>query len=370
MPMCAMLFTWSGLLLVTLWIAGQILTDRYAWSQWVWWVPSAWWVLFGWGLLIGSLLLRRTGKKQKRKRPFFLRRRLVQTAVLAGCVGMVLNLVFVDQRWQNGVMGHGVHWARGADDGKVRVVHWNLSAGEIDVDQAVGWIDELNIDVVLIANPRWDGQRGELVEGLKGVVGEEGTVRRLPRAVVASRFGLVGSSVVYLSASGGEGNPEEAMRATGDFGWVALLRFDGGKRFGEFDVWFVDLPSEPMVHRMESMGRVVGLLKERDLRLNPALIIGDFNTVRGSASLGLFDEFEDGGGFVDAFEACGAFGGSWRPTGMGGVKGWVAQRSSWHIDLSLVGNGWGIDGYELVTPNGADWGREISHRAQVVDIER
>ncbi len=290
----------------------------------------------------------------------------VRLVLLIGCVGMVLNLMFFAERWQNGIAMYGIHWARAVDDGKVRVMHWNLSAGEIDVGRTVAWIQESNVDVALIANPRWNEQRQELVDGLEGIVDEGGTVRRLPRAVVMSRFELLSVSMVSLNAHDAEG---DSLRATGGFGWVSLLKFDGGEEHGVFDVWFVDLPSEPTVHRMESMGEVVELLRGSKGGLRPALVVGDFNTVRGSASLGLFDEFEDGDGFVDAFEERGAFGGSWRPNGLTGLRGWIATRSSWHIDLSLVGNGWGVHGYELVMPDGSSWGEGVSHRAQVVDIE-
>ena len=353
-----------GGLVVGLFVVSRVVTDRFGWSQWVWWVPAGWFVVVGWGFLMGSGLVGWLGKRRgwRGRRPVVL-----QGVLLVGCLGMGLNLVFGVWRVQN-VIG-GIHWTSTYENGRVRVMHWNLSAGEIDVEKTVAWIDESNVDVVLIANPRLDGQRRALVEGLEGVVGEGGVVRRLPRGVVMSRFDVVESSVVFVSAGGGGGG-EDVMRATGDFGWVAMLKFDLGEG-EELGVWFVDLPSEPGVHRMELIGRVAGLLEARAEGVRPALIVGDFNTVRGSGSLGLFDVFEDGAGFVDAFEERGlGNGGSWRPGGLTGVKGWVAGRSGWGIDLSLVGNGWRAGGYELLMPDGGDWGGlgGLSHRAQVVDL--
>lgn len=355
-------------------VVSRGLTDLFLWSQWVWWVPAVWFVALGWGVLGLSVLVGWLGKKRGRSG----RRRFLLWGVVVGCVGMSLNLVFGVWRVQNVIGGYGIHWSSVYENGRVRVLHWNLAAGEIDVERTVEWIGESNVDVVLIANARFDGQRRGLVEGLEWVFGDEGSVRRLSRGVVASRFEIVRSSVVYVSASGGEKTGEkadkEAMRSTGDFGWVVMLSFDRGEGVvGDerlFDVWFVDFPSEPRVHRVESMGGVVAMLRERAEGLNPALIVGDFNVVRGSGSLGLFDVFEDGGGFVDAFEERGAGSGSWRSTGLGGLKGWVAGRSSWHIDLSLVGNRWEATGYELLMPDGGVWGGGggVSHRAQVVDI--
>jgi hypothetical protein len=229
---------------------------------------------------------------------------------------------------------------------------------------------------MLLANTRFDGQRRALMDGMRERLGEGFSVRGLSRALVVSRYEILSAQVVYVSASGEEGPSEEALRATGDFGWVAMMTLDGGEKYGAFDVWLVDLPSEPTVHRMESMSRVVEAVRGRlgdevvDDVAGPAMVIGDFNTVRGSASLGVFDVFSNGG-FDDAFAARGSGAGSWRPMGLRGFKGWIAERSSWGIDLSLVGNGWETHGYQLVLPHGADWGAGgVSHVAQVVDIER
>lgn len=357
-----------GVGVVVVLVGSRVVTDRYEWSQWVWWVPAGWFVVMGWGLLVGSLFCWIMSRRRGGSR----RGAALRWVLLIGCLGMMMYVAFGVRRWQNVIGGYGIHWTRVLENGRVRVLHWNLSAGKVDVERFMGWVNESHADVILIANARWDGQRGELIEGLEGVFGEGWTVRRVLRGVVVSRFEILEMSTVTVSASGGEGVDDDAMRATGDFGWVVKMSLDGGDRFGEFGVWFVDLPSEPTVHRMESMGRVVESLRVegRDERpaLKPALIIGDFNTVRGSASLGLFDEFDSGDGYVDAFDARGALGGSWRPTGLTGLQGWAAGRSSWHIDLSLVGNGWWVDGYELLMPDGAVWGEGVSHKAQVVDI--
>ena len=355
-------------------VVSRVVTDRYEWSQWVWWVPAGWFVVMGWGLLVGSFVFWMMSRRKGGSR----RWAVLRWVLLIGCLGMMMYVAFGVRRWQNVVGGYGIHWTSVHENGRVRVVHWNLSAGEVDVERFMEWVNESHADVILIANARWDGQRGKLIDGFEGIVGEEWTVRRVLRGVVVSRFEILEMSTVTVSASGGEGADQDAMRATGDFGWAVKMSLDGGERFGEFGVWFVDLPSEPTVHRMESMERVVESLRveghDKRPALKPALIIGDFNTVRGSASLGLFDEFaevEDGErGFTDAFESRGAFGGSWRPTGVTGLRGWATRRSSWHIDLSLVGNGWWVDGYELVMPDGAVWGEGVSHKAQVVDIER
>ena len=358
-----------GIGLVVVFVVSRVVTDRFEWSQWVWWAPAWWFVVVGWGLLAGSMLVGWIGKRRGWKG----RGLVLRAVLLVGCVGMVMNVAFGVRRYQNGIGGYGIHWTRAAQDDRIRVLHWNIAAGEFDVPRAIQWIDQTNADIVLIANPRWDGQRNELAEGLNGIARNQATVRRLSRAMIMSRYEIVSTSMIYLSTDA-EDESETTMRPTGGFGWIALITLDRAQSPDAepelFDVWFVDLPSEPTTHRMESMHAVVEKLHTVEPPRSPALIIGDFNTVRGSASLKKLDVFADGSGFIDAFKARGSMGGSWQPSGLTGIKGWIAEHASWHIDLSLVNNNWSIDGYELVAPDWMQWGNGVSHKAQVVDIER
>lgn len=356
-----------GLLIVVVFTISRLLTDQYEWSQWIWWTPAWWFVLLAWMTLLGSVLFGWSCRKRGGKK----RGRTIRLLLLIGCIGMILNTVFGTWRYQNMLGGYGINWTRAANDDRVRVVHWNIAAGEFDVPQAIQWIDHANADIVLLANPRFDGQRATLTEGLNAIAGEHGTVRRLARAMVMSKFEIIHTSMIYLSTDA-EDQSDTAIRPTGGFGWIALLTLDRNQDPDAdpqpFDIWFVDLPSEPTAHRMESMHTVVEQLQAIQPPQSPALIIGDFNTVRASASLKQLDEFASTDGFVDAFKARGSLGGSWRPNGLTGIKGLIAEHSSWHIDLSLVGNGWSTNGYELATPDGAEWGTSISHKAQAVDI--
>lgn len=364
-----------GLVLVLVYVVSRVLTDRFGWSQWLWWAPAGWWVSGAWIALGVSGVLGVMGwLRGARKTVWGGGGGVVFWVYLLVCVGMVVHLAVWVVRVPNSIGGYGIHWTDTHE--RVRVMHWNIAAGSFDEEQVMEWMAPGNIDLVLLANTRFDGQRRALMEGLKERLGEGFAVRGLSRALVASRYEILSAQVVYVSASGKEGPSEEAVRATGDFGWVVMLTLDGGEMYGVFDVWLVDLPSEPTVHRMESMARVVETVRARlgeevaDDAVGPALVIGDFNTVRGSASLGAFDVFSQDG-FEDAFAARGAGRGTWRPMGLGGLKGWAAGRSSWGIDLALVGNGWRTHGYELVLPDGAEWEQGgVSHLAQVVDIER
>jgi hypothetical protein len=47
LPAGAMLATLGGLVVLVLWIVGRVLTDRFGWSQWVWWVVGICGSVFG-----------------------------------------------------------------------------------------------------------------------------------------------------------------------------------------------------------------------------------------------------------------------------------------------------------------------------------
>ncbi len=376
----SLLLSLVGIGFVVVFVGSRVVTDRFGWSQWVWWVPAVWWVVVVWGVwvlsrVIGWWSIYRGGRYGKKA--------VVRRVLLMGCVGVSVFVAFGEQRW------HRVAWGDGLEDraaGAVRVAHWNIAGAVVDEDAAIGLLNSLDVDVVLLSNARWDGQQGVLLEGLDVGGGDGGRVVKLGRAIVVSRLDVSAASLVYVRGDADDG---EGMRETGDLGWVCRVKIDGVDRHG-LVVWLVDLPSEPTVHRGVMMDRVVeavvndrGQVREfgedgvmrfeaNDGRLDaPGLIVGDFNTPRGSWSLGKFDVFGGGDGFSDAFGGVGyGFGRSWVP----GVDGWWRRAAvgiaGWHIDLSLVGNGWEATGYGLFG-EGLD-GDAIggAHRIQNVDLSR
>jgi Endonuclease/Exonuclease/phosphatase family len=374
-----------GVGLVVVFAVSRVLTDRFGWSQWVWWVPAVWWVVVVWWVwvvsrVIGWWSIHRGGRYGKKA--------VVRRVLLMGCVGVSVFVAFGEQRWYRVVWGDGLEDRAAA---AVRVAHWNIAGAVVDEDAAIGLLNSLDVDVVLLSNARWDAQQGVLLEGLDVGSGDDGRVVKLAqvvklgRAIVVSRLGASAASMVYVRGDADDG---EGMRSTGDLGWVCRVKIDGEDGRG-LVVWLVDLPSEPTVHRGVMMDRVVEAVRNdlgqvrvfgedgvmrfeaNDGRLDaPGLIVGDFNTPRGSWSLGKFDVFGGGDGFVDAFERVGyGFGRSWVP----GVDGWWRKAAvgiaGWHIDLSLVGNGWEATGYGLFGEglNGDAIGG--AHRIQVVDLK-
>ncbi|MGJ8636933.1 MAG: endonuclease/exonuclease/phosphatase family protein [Phycisphaerales bacterium] len=388
----SLLLSLVGIVVVVGFVVSRVLTDRFGWSQWVWWVPGMWWVVGVWGLwamsgVIGWVSVVRGGR--------YGRRVAVRRVLLVGCLGVSVFVLIGVQRWYRVIGGDaGIEPERSAQQRAedLRVVHWNIAGGEVDEGAFERLVDWLDADVVLVANARWDGQRELLRDGLMSRVGTAGVddgwggSLSIGQALVVSRF-RVSASVVYLGLAPDE--EERGVRGTGRYGWVAMVTVHRGEEEGgDVLVWLVDSPSEPTALRREMFEMMAGKIDERidqweDARKagrvvlpvsewgvvdRPALLIGDFNTPRGSGSLGVFDRFEGGDGFDDAFVQSGVGPArSWVPEGRNVIERFGIAIADWHIDLALTGNGWEAGGYGVFRSyNGRALGG--SHGVQVVDL--
>ena len=350
-----------GLVIAGGFVVGRVLTDTRHWSQYLYWIPVLWVLISCWGLWGLSALLGWRGLRPKGN--------FVRALLVLMCLGMTLfALVFV---WR--VQRPVLRLVSSGPEPDLRVVHWNIAADSFDVGTAAGVILDQDPDIALIANARWDGQRSALLEALGELIpdSDETGPRLAGSLLIASKYPVTHWGVVWLDPSA---NPEANTRSTGDRGWVVLLGIDVPDRDAPLVVWVVDLPSEPTQWRQETMDRAIRAGTRADVRVRtvedapvvdlsvPDLIVGDFNTPRGSDSLARFDGLS-GGGYVDAFERAGwGRGRSWVPvTGNPLARGAVAL-GDWHIDLALVGEGLRATGYGLFGPAPSD------HRAQRIEL--
>jgi len=124
-------------------------------------------------------------------------------------------------------------------------------------------------------------------------------------------------------------------------------------------VWFIDLPSNPLVHRE----RLAVLAQAQIARLasevqpvdgapevfpgSPDLVIGDLNIPRGARSLATLLP-----GFANAASAAGP----------GRLASWPRAFPLWHLDQAFVRPGIRPERYELIDPGSSD------HLAQVLSI--
>ncbi len=378
LPGLARLSALLGLAIATAWIVGRVETDRHPWSQYVWWIPPLWMLGSSWVLLGVSALL---GKAARR--PGGLLARPVLLLVNIACT---LQLVFGVWHMQR---------ALGSDaraPGSIRVLHWNQSATHLD---QVKWGDrilELGADIVLVSNAPWGEDRQTLLERFAPLApldrerwvnysyrikAEPSHYRVEGSALVASRYPMTRTGMVYF----GTGERQELLNhSSSNHGWVMFIELDltpDDPSDGPMVIWFVDMPSNPLRWRGEVMaearaaidawdgsGWVMGrhvweqVTREGGSFPEPDLVIGDFNTPRGSGSLATLAP-----GLADAFAqvGCGRAA-SWRPETGSAALGALYALGGWHIDLALAAPDWAPTRYRLIDPGVGP------HSMQVVDL--
>ncbi len=380
----------AGLLVVGQFVVGRVMTDRAHWSQYLWWVPVLWslpaaWLCWAASVGAGRLALRPGGV-------------MLRPVLLAACVGLTAWVLLGEWRVHRAVLG-GPPSPR---EHTLRLLHWNQSGRE-EIRDAGALVRSFDADIAVVVNARNGESRQEIVRSMLGTMAPESerTVRVLPgiedrresghvyadwRVILGSRGKILRAGVAPLSPVEGR---NEAWPTGWDMGAVAWFEIDLAERFPglgrPFVLWVVDMPSDPSLWRMEMMRTAAGAVERwRQPALEttpdgwwravgepvgvpaPDVVMGDFNTLRGSASLGVLAP-----GMRDAFEEAGwGRGSSWRQARAGvGGGGWrdramrgLLPLADWHIDLTLVGDAWRAERYRLVDPGAGP------HRVQVVDL--
>ncbi|MCI0629398.1 MAG: endonuclease/exonuclease/phosphatase family protein [Phycisphaerales bacterium] len=284
-----------ALLIVVSWFIGRVATDRYAWSQWLWWIPTP-------AVLLASAVgfavaLRPAGRAGRRRR----------RQLFWGASGVAILTYFatVEHRLL------GSEPISSATSNTIKVVHWNISHRPLqpNIEQIVAQLVELDGDVTVITNPSSVPWQPAMIEKLGA--GQQ--------PISIGTFGL-SSRFPILST--------RALIAM-DGIWIVEVEIDASAKLGRsVIVYLVDLPSNPRIPRMEQARRIRRSLDDA-ARLGgsapprpPDLIVGDFNITRGSASLDcMFPNMDH------AFDQAGHGYGATFPR----------QRPMWHIDHTLVG---------------------------------
>ena len=352
---------------VLAWVLSRLLTDRFVWSQPVWWVPSP--VLLGplWiagvcGLVRWASRARRVGRGRVGvARRVGDRRGWAARVVGAAAVLTLLVVLFGEMGLHRVLVGRA-----GAGEGeRVRLVFWN-QAGHRAGDLGPVFVP-LEPTVLVLANRHSDSSTGEVARAFA----ETGPVH----AAVGWPFDVFSRLPVRRWAStslGLEGRSRAANDASQrDSGWAAWYELETAG--GTLVVWAIDLPSDPRAHRVplaREAGRTLaswsgavrvregdGYRYEKMDRTGfpaPDVVVGDFNIPRGSASLGVLLEEAGAAGMRDAFDVAG-FG--WRRT-------WPREWPVWAIDHCFVGEGVRARSFETRDPGVG------GHRVLVVECAR
>lgn len=244
---------------VLAWLLGRMLSDRFAFSQWLLWIPTP--------AMLPAVLLGLLSSLPPGRKPRLKRRRLRTWALCALLIACYFALV-----------EHRL--LRGAPEvkGDLTVAHWNMTHWRTDADRLQ--VLDLICDLTILVDA-WGLRRDpDLLEALP----EDQEVLYLRRFMIITNQPVI------------EARPLIAH----DLGDVVLLRLDCSATLGrELVVYAMDLPSDPKLPRAETAGNMRALIDEAEGPA-PDLVVGDFNLTRNGAALrGLFPTlhhaFSDGG---------------------------------------------------------------------------
>jgi hypothetical protein len=274
---------------VAFWLVGRIFTDRFEWTQWLWWIPTPMAIgATALGLLSSTRRARTTARRRQR--------------MWRWCAAVVLILLYflvIEHRmWRSG--------AAITSRGAISIAHWNASAppGTLTAEDVTSRLIALDADITVLTGDYRLAHDQQVVDKLGG--GQNpvsvGTISLL------SRFPIERTQVLL------------AVHGT----YVNAVTIDTTEKLGKSTVvYMVDLPSDLKVPRMPLARKLREFPHFTAPARGPDIVIGDFNIPRGSASLSvLFPELSH------AFDQAGhGYGATFH-------RGWYFPL--YHIDHTLV----------------------------------
>jgi len=229
------------------WLLGRNVSDRYAWSQWLLWIPTP-------AVLLAVAAALAVGCRRDDV-PGRRRRRLIAWGVTGGVVLGFFG--FIEHRFGRTAPG---------GDATLRLVHASVqTSGPRILDAYGAGLTALDGDVTIVSSLIPSRSISRLTDRLDG----------LGQAVMVWPF-VMFTKLPVLEARPLVANSE--MR-------VAVYRVDATASVGRVvTIWVVDLPSDPRRPRGELARRVRNIL-DKVISDPPDLVVGDFNMTRGSVSL-------------------------------------------------------------------------------------
>ncbi|MCE7975253.1 MAG: hypothetical protein DYG92_13165 [Leptolyngbya sp. PLA1] len=316
--------------------------DRALWSQFVAYVPLAVWVCLACaGALCSWFVPRRHPCRPEAARP---RRRPSLHLVLAL---MLLAHQALDWRLLSIITATPAPFDR-----PVRVLSWNPAWERLaGFDERVV---EQRPDIFVATTPHYTADFG----ALRSKLSDTTFAFRSPTFAVVSVFPVIRSGWVSLDtpppAFRPSWIPKGAVSSSG--GEAAFVEIDTTSRLGRPTViWCVDLPSDPFTHRREVVRQALASIhtfrgpvqhRKPDGTDNPGepapfpdpdMIVGDFNTPRGSGALR-----EWGSAMRNAYD----------DAGIGPAGTFPARWGILHIDHQLLGPHVRAVGYDVIDLGG------------------
>ena len=234
---------------VLAWLAGRIVTDRWEWSQWLWWIPTP--AALAAAVLVLIVLLAR--------RPCVKSSRPMLALGAAQFLGIGAFFTFFEHR----LLAGPPESPQG-----VLVMHWNWT-------HTVPHHVDLHVDQILAQRPdiafMTDGQRLRRSRSERERL-DAWHIEGVSVFTILSRWPVL------------RARPIVAREPT----HVAIVEIDTTASLGRTTTFLlVNMPSELEIGRMEHMRNVRAMMDSADM---PPIDIalGDFNVPRGSASLETF----------------------------------------------------------------------------------
>jgi hypothetical protein len=313
-------------------LVGRLASDRWEWSQPLFWIPGIAPVMVGALLAASGLVLARAARWRRG-------RRVAVVLFLAASAG--------------GAWVAAVEWRVGnvlrrpAPADPLRLLAWN--ATDVGPEAFEAAVAAEAPDIFIAINPPlpldWIGFTSRLWN-----LPREDAARRLRASgavVIASRFTPVESGGASLGLHGVVALSDQQLIDTGRAAF-ATLQIDGS----QLTIWAIDLPSDPSLGRAAAARQAreaVDSATLRTFRLSdrgdhfvpgesqgfpaPDIIVGDFNTTRGAASLAPLV-----GGLRDAHAAA----------GLGPDATWPRHLPLLGLDQAFVGPGIPLRRYDVI----------------------
>jgi hypothetical protein len=300
------------------WLIGRLCTDRYAWSQWLWWTPT----LIAIALAILGTLIALIPAPPR----FGRRSRSGLWAITT--IAIIVYFAAFEHRFLSRPK---------TATGGIELVHWTctMSAPHLRREHAA-WAQTFTGDIAILMHTgglSFDPGMNEVRQRGYTVypIGLATIITRAPllehRPIIINRPYIVWMMKFDVRALSDSDNNSEAPDAE-----------------PTLTVWIIDLPSDPQLSRHDVSVRLRELIESADEE-PPAVILGDFNIQRGSASLA--SVFPD---HVHAFAQAGRGYGATFPR----------ERPMYHIDHILLRDPWRALRYDI---EDTGQGRHRRHRA-------
>jgi len=352
----------SALTLLGAWLIGRLFSDSWHWSQYLYWLPTYTVLAGALALLAVSGLLARWCRR-KGGAPSAVAAKSRRFG-LAACLGVFAFLLLWEWRVHRFILDAGPPRSSAAQP--VRVLAWNPAVAV--VPDFTGTVLAPGADVVAITNAPWQTDWTGVREAMA-----PSYAARFDRFRVVSRFPILRWGGTGLAVQGAKrrvmkwegGGVISIDKGSAMFVELAVPRLPGGV----LTIWMIDMPSDPELFRGRTMREAAAMIRsfrgpiyERNAEglddqvpiapgqegfPAPDLIVGDFNTPRGSRSMRAI-----AGGAVHAFDQ----------SGRGPAATWPDRWPILAIDQAFVGSSVRASRYDIVHLGAG------AHRAQIIEL--